>query len=232
MSNIFYDLADEIYTITSPSVPDILRQAVLTVWDITQQQKRSEWSLKGAMFTGVEAENGSKAGSKRRGVIRIVPLRLDGTRTLHEICSVETDLRPVNIPLCDDVSKTVMYNRKTEEHAHLDDVGDNQHHHCLQTLFRSQRIILLHSGDAGSLHKIHFIKTNLRPVNITGDIIILSDDASKTLIYHCKTDKRAYLDNVGIQHDRCCQVVFTPLTILVVRAGRPPSPASPHIPLA
>ncbi len=39
------------------------------------------------------------------------------------------------------------------------------------------------------------------------------------VIYNWKTDERAYFDDVrDIQHDHCLQVVFTPLTIIVVRA--------------
>ncbi|SJL17344.1 uncharacterized protein ARMOST_20894 [Armillaria ostoyae] len=173
--------------------------------------KCSEWLLKGAIFTGVklsadpESEPSVVASSSQS-----VLLHLDGHGILPEIRSIDTDLRPAIIALSDDVSKTVIYNWKTEEHAHLDDVGDNQHDHCLQTPFRSQRIILLHLGDTEPLHEICSIKINLCPVNITGDIIVLSDNASKTLVYNCKT-VRAYLDDVCIQHDRCLQVVFTPL---------------------
>ncbi|PBK61063.1 hypothetical protein ARMSODRAFT_1089922 [Armillaria solidipes] len=165
--------------------------------------------LVGAIFTGVKlnADPESEA-SMVVSLSQRVLLHLDNHGILHEIRSIDTDLRPAIIALSDDVSKTVIYNRKTEEHTHLDDVGDNQH---LQTPFRSQRIILSHLGDTGPLHEIRSMKINLCPVNITGEIIVLSDDASKTHIYNCKTDMRAYLDDVGIQHDRCLQVVFTPL---------------------
>ncbi|KAK0433878.1 hypothetical protein EV421DRAFT_1718159, partial [Armillaria borealis] len=54
---------------------------------------------------------------------------------------------------------------------------------------------------------------------VTRDIISLSDDVSKMLIYNWKTKERAYIDDVGdSQHDNCLEVVFTPSTILVVRA--------------
>ncbi|KAK0433849.1 hypothetical protein EV421DRAFT_1909760 [Armillaria borealis] len=90
----------------------------------------------------------------------------------------------------------------------------------------SQMIVLLHLDDNGTLHENRPLETDLCPV-----IIALSDDVSKMVIYSWTTEEPAHLDDVGIQHNRCLQVVFTPLTILVVRA-RPPSPASPHIPLA
>ncbi|SJL10793.1 uncharacterized protein ARMOST_14187 [Armillaria ostoyae] len=83
----------------------------------------------------------------------------------------------------------------------------------------SQRIVLLRLDDDGTLHEICSAETDLCPVNITGDVIALSDDVSKTMIYNWKTEERAYLDDVDdAQHDHCLQIVFTPPTILVVRA--------------
>ncbi|PBK61094.1 hypothetical protein ARMSODRAFT_1089932 [Armillaria solidipes] len=125
--------------------------SVLTIWDITRQQKCSEWSSKGAVFTGVKlnADPESEASVAVSLSQRIVLLRLDDG-ILHEIRSVETDLRPVNITgdviaLSDDadVSKTLIYNWKTDECAHLDDVGDNQHDHCLQVVFSPTTILVV-----------------------------------------------------------------------------------------
>ncbi|KAK0229436.1 hypothetical protein EDD85DRAFT_957181 [Armillaria nabsnona] len=39
------------------------------------------------------------------------------------------------IALDDDASETLISDWKTEEHAHLDDVGDTQHGYCLQVVF-------------------------------------------------------------------------------------------------
>ncbi|KAK0229427.1 hypothetical protein EDD85DRAFT_128528 [Armillaria nabsnona] len=74
-------------------------------------------------------------------------------------------------------------------------------------------------------------------VNITGDVIALSDDAYKTLIDNWKNNQRAYFDDVSdSQHNHWIQVVFNQTTILVVPA---PSitmyvapPTYPHTPLA
>ncbi|KAK0237338.1 hypothetical protein EDD85DRAFT_728926, partial [Armillaria nabsnona] len=71
----------------------------------------------------------------------------------------------------------------------------------------------------GILDEILSIKTDLRAVTLSGDVIVLDDDVSQTMIYNWNTNERAYLDDVGdTQHDHCLQVVFTPSTILVVRA--------------
>ncbi|PBK86041.1 hypothetical protein ARMGADRAFT_1169269 [Armillaria gallica] len=124
--------------------------SVLTIWDISRQQKCSEWSPKGAMFTGVKlnVDPESEAGVVVSLSQRIVLLRLDDDGTLHKIRSVETDLRPVNITgdviaLSDDVSKTVIYNWMTDEHAYLDDVDDAQHDHCLQVVFTPPTILVV-----------------------------------------------------------------------------------------
>ncbi|SJL17336.1 uncharacterized protein ARMOST_20886 [Armillaria ostoyae] len=76
----------------------------------------------------------------------------------------------------------------------------------------SQRIVLLHLDDNGSLHEIHSFDTDLCPVSLAGNIIALDGDASKMLIYNLKTDEHAYLDDIDDpQHDHCLQVIFTPL---------------------
>ncbi|PBK86153.1 hypothetical protein ARMGADRAFT_1169299 [Armillaria gallica] len=83
----------------------------------------------------------------------------------------------------------------------------------------SQRVVLLHLNDNGFLHIIHSFDTDLRPVGFSGYIIALDDDTSKTVIYNWKTEERASLDDVSdAQHVHCLQVVFTPSTILVLRA--------------
>ncbi|KAK0237325.1 hypothetical protein EDD85DRAFT_770504 [Armillaria nabsnona] len=126
--------------------------SVLTIWDVTRQRKRSEWSPKGAIFTGVKLNTDPESEA-----------------------SVAVSL--------------------------------------------SQRIVLLHLNDYGTLHEIHSVDTDLRPVTLSGDVIALDDDVSQTVIYNWKSEERAYLDDVrDTQHDHCLQVVFTPPTILVVRA--------------
>ncbi|PBK61064.1 hypothetical protein ARMSODRAFT_1025973 [Armillaria solidipes] len=60
---------------------------------------------------------------------------------------------------------------------------------------------------------------DLRPLSMTGDVMALDDDVSKTLIYNWRTAESADLDDVGdTQYDHYLQVIFTPPTILVVRA--------------
>ncbi|PBK86052.1 hypothetical protein ARMGADRAFT_1086815 [Armillaria gallica] len=143
MNGTLYNLADDvlIYTIAFLSVPDIL---------LRQQQKCSEWSPKGAIFTGVKlnADPESEAGVAVSLSQRIVLLCLDDDGTLHEIRSIDTDLRPVTlsgdvIALDDDVSQMLIYNWKTHEHAYLDDVGDTQHDHCLQVVFTPTAILIV-----------------------------------------------------------------------------------------
>ncbi|KAK0421762.1 hypothetical protein EV421DRAFT_1915386 [Armillaria borealis] len=83
----------------------------------------------------------------------------------------------------------------------------------------SQRIVLICLDDNGFLHEIRSVNTDLRPLSMTGDIMALDDDVSKTLIYNWRTAESADLGDVGdTQYDHCLQVTFTPPTILVVRA--------------
>ncbi|KAK0216390.1 hypothetical protein IW262DRAFT_1276639 [Armillaria fumosa] len=124
--------------------------SVLTIWDTSRQRKCSEWSPKGAIFTGVKlnTESESEASVAVSLSQKTVLLHLDDSGTLHEIRSIDTDLRPVTlsgdvIALDDDVSQTVMYNWKTDERAHLDDVGDNQHDYCLQVVFAPTTILVV-----------------------------------------------------------------------------------------
>ncbi|KAK0470226.1 uncharacterized protein EV420DRAFT_1258549 [Desarmillaria tabescens] len=130
--------------------------SVLTIWDITRGHKCSEWSPRGALFTGVKLNTDTESEAS-------IAVALDG----------------------------------------------------------SQRTALLQLDDDGTLHKIHMFDIDLRPVTLTGDIIALSDDFSKTLIYNWKTDERAYLDEGGdmqVTYDHCIQIIFTALNILVIRA--------------
>ncbi|KAK0237376.1 hypothetical protein EDD85DRAFT_953376 [Armillaria nabsnona] len=46
--------------------------------------------------------------------------------------------------------------------------------------------------DDGTLHEIRSVEIDLRPVNITGDVIAPSDEVSKTVIYNWKTDNRLH----------------------------------------
>lgn len=86
-------------------------------------------------------------------------------------------------------------------------------------VYRSQRSAHPHLHDNGSLHEICSIDTDVCPVNITGDVIALIDDASKMHIYNWKIDQGAYLDDTSdSEHDHYIQVVFTLTTILVVPA--------------
>ncbi|KAK0189346.1 hypothetical protein F5146DRAFT_981897 [Armillaria mellea] len=124
--------------------------SVLTIWDVSRQLKCSEWLPKGAIFTGVKlnADPGSEAAVAVSLSQRIVLLRLDDNGSLHEIRSVEAVLRPVSmtgdvIALSDDVSKTVIYNWRTDERAYLDDAGDAQHDHCLQVVVTPTTILVV-----------------------------------------------------------------------------------------
>ncbi|KAK0216411.1 hypothetical protein IW262DRAFT_1400068 [Armillaria fumosa] len=86
--------------------------------------------------------------------------------------------------------------------------------------FLLKRIALLRLDDNGTLHEIHGIDKNLRPVTLTGAIVALSDDISKIVIYNWKTDECAYLDDGGgLDRNRCLEVVFTPSTILVINVS-------------
>ncbi|PBK61089.1 hypothetical protein ARMSODRAFT_1025989 [Armillaria solidipes] len=149
MSSTFYNLADEFYTIAFLSVLDILLLcqgiwSVLTVCNITWQQKCSKWSRKCMIFTGVKlnADPESQASVVVSLSQMIVLLHLDNNGTLHENRPIKTDLCPVIIALSNDVSKMMIYSWKTEEHAHLDDVGI-QHNSCLQVVFTLLTILVV-----------------------------------------------------------------------------------------
>ncbi|PBK61061.1 hypothetical protein ARMSODRAFT_1025970 [Armillaria solidipes] len=75
------------------------------------------WSPKGAMFTGVKLN--ADPESEASVAVSLEPrFCLDEHGTMHEIRSIETDLRPVTlsgdvIVLSGDLSKTPIYNRST-----------------------------------------------------------------------------------------------------------------------
>ncbi|KAK0443451.1 uncharacterized protein EV420DRAFT_1649260 [Desarmillaria tabescens] len=69
----------------------------------------------------------------------------------------------------------------------------------------------------GGCTKIRSFDIDFRPVTLTGDIVALSDNFSKTLIYNWKNNEQAYLDEGGdMQYDHCIQIVFTSPNILVI----------------
>ncbi|KAK0189350.1 hypothetical protein F5146DRAFT_981902 [Armillaria mellea] len=124
--------------------------SVLTIWDTSAQRKCSEWSPKGAIFTRVKLNTKAECEASVAVSLsqRIVLLRLDDNGTLHDIGSIETGLRAVTlsgdvIALDDDVSRTLVYNWKTDERAHLNDVGDTQHDHCLQVVFTPTAMLVI-----------------------------------------------------------------------------------------
>ncbi|KAK0433871.1 hypothetical protein EV421DRAFT_1718140, partial [Armillaria borealis] len=83
----------------------------------------------------------------------------------------------------------------------------------------SQIIVLICLDDNGFLHEIRSVNTDLRPLSMIGNVMALGDDVSKTLIYNLRITESADLDDAGdTQYDHCLQVIFTPPTILVVRA--------------
>ncbi|SJL10799.1 uncharacterized protein ARMOST_14193 [Armillaria ostoyae] len=106
-------------------------------------------------------------------------------------------------------------------------------------LGRLQRLVLLRLDNDGNLYEIHSINTDLHPVNLTGDLMALSDDRSKTVINNWKTGAHANLDDLSNSRPNCCfQVVFAPCTILVVRMfsvhlyAIPPLLGETHTPIA
>ncbi|PBK86136.1 hypothetical protein ARMGADRAFT_1086890 [Armillaria gallica] len=101
--------------------------SVLTIWDIARGHKSSEWSPKRALLTEVKlnAEPWSEAGVAVLLSQRIVLLRLDDDRTLHEIHSVETDPRP----------------RRHLQDGDLQLEDDPQHSYCLQVIFTPPTIL-------------------------------------------------------------------------------------------
>ncbi|KAK0443418.1 uncharacterized protein EV420DRAFT_1649206 [Desarmillaria tabescens] len=104
--------------------------SVLTIWDIMHVHKYSEWSPRGALFTGVKLNTDTESEASITvaldGSQRIALLHLDNDGILHEICSFEIDLQPVTltgdiIALSDEFSTTLIYNWKTGERAYLDE---------------------------------------------------------------------------------------------------------------
>lgn len=67
------------------------------------------------------------------------------------------------------------------------------------------------------------ITTSLRPVSLEGDLLAIGDDIKETIVLNWRTQAHAALlhardDQEILQQDKCMQVVFTPQSVLVVRA--------------
>ncbi|KAK0237330.1 hypothetical protein EDD85DRAFT_1008477 [Armillaria nabsnona] len=112
----------------------------------TIQILKSETSFIRSPVSKIKFDPGQQH-SEHGDVIRIVLLHLDDNGTLDEICSIDTDLHAVNITgdiiaLNHDVSQTVIYNWKTDESSHLNDVGDSQHDHYLQVVFAPPTLVV------------------------------------------------------------------------------------------
>ncbi|SJL17319.1 uncharacterized protein ARMOST_20868 [Armillaria ostoyae] len=125
--------------------------SVLTIWDITRQQKCSEWSSNGAMLTGmtINEDPESEATVAVSSSQIIVLLHLDEAGTLHEVRSIDIDLRAVTltgdiIAFTDDISKMVIYNWKTDERAYLDEGGGSHHDRCSEVIFTPSTILVVH----------------------------------------------------------------------------------------
>ncbi|KAK0445680.1 uncharacterized protein EV420DRAFT_1276985 [Desarmillaria tabescens] len=126
--------------------------SVLTIWDIALGCKCSEWSLRGALFTGLKLNTDTESEASMAvaldGSQRIVLLHLDDGGKLREIHSFDSDLHPVTltgdiIALSDHISTTLIYNWKTDERAYLDEGGDMQYDHCIQIIFTAQTILII-----------------------------------------------------------------------------------------
>ncbi|KAK0433888.1 hypothetical protein EV421DRAFT_1842504 [Armillaria borealis] len=124
--------------------------SVLTIWDITRQQKCSEWSSNGAMLTGmtINADPESEASVAVSSSQIIVLLHLDKAGTLHELRSIDIDLRAITLTgdvmaLTDHISRTVIYNWKTDDRAYLDDGGRPGHDHCDQVVLTPSTILVV-----------------------------------------------------------------------------------------
>ncbi|KAK0433873.1 hypothetical protein EV421DRAFT_1909780 [Armillaria borealis] len=155
-----YRLASRWLTLRSPLIPKSETTFVgspgsglslpFGISPVTLQQKFSEWSLKGAMFTAVKlnADPESEASMAVSLELRFCTWMTMGF-CMKFVSSIPiSDLRPVTIngdviALDDGASKTLVYNWKTDKHAHLDDVGNTQHDHCLQVVFTPPIIDIL-----------------------------------------------------------------------------------------
>ncbi|KAK0433852.1 hypothetical protein EV421DRAFT_1741252 [Armillaria borealis] len=113
-------------------------QGNLVCPDISLQQKYSEWSPKGAIFTGVKLNADSDSEASVAVTLEFVLLRLDNHGILHEIRTMDTDLRPTTLS-----GDVIALDDNTGKCAHLDGVGDAQHDHCLQPVFISPTILVV-----------------------------------------------------------------------------------------
>ncbi|PBK86062.1 hypothetical protein ARMGADRAFT_1128146 [Armillaria gallica] len=111
----------------------------------TIQISKSETSFIGLHVSKIKFQQHSEHGDVI--VIENCAPALDDNGTLDEICSIDTDLHAVNITgdiiaVNHDVSQTVIYNWKTDESSHLNDVGDSQHDHYLQVVFTLPTLVV------------------------------------------------------------------------------------------
>ncbi|KAK0433887.1 hypothetical protein EV421DRAFT_1993963 [Armillaria borealis] len=77
----------------------------------------------------------------------------------YEIHTIDKNLRPVTltgdvIALTDSISKTVIYNWKTDGRAYLDDGGGSHHNRCFEVIFTPSTILVVRK---------HCIKLYTRP---------------------------------------------------------------------
>ncbi|KAK0445681.1 uncharacterized protein EV420DRAFT_1648396 [Desarmillaria tabescens] len=137
--------------------------SVLTIWDIARGHKSSEWSPRGALFTGVKLNTDTESETSMAVALDgIVLLHLDDDGRLHEIRSFDIDFRPVTltgdiVALSDNFSKTLIYNWKNNERAYLDEGGDMQYDHCIQIVFTSPTILVIHARSINLYFTIPFL---------------------------------------------------------------------------
>ncbi|KAK0229418.1 hypothetical protein EDD85DRAFT_128482 [Armillaria nabsnona] len=128
-------------------------------------------------------------------VIRFVPRRQQNwLLTLSEEYSALT--------ICD-ITHAHMCSEWSSKGATLTEIAinaDPESEASIAVLLFSIGIVLLNLDDNGTLHEIRTIDMNLRPVALTSDIMALTDDLLKTVIYNWKTNERAYLDEGGGSH--------------------------------
>ncbi|PBK61068.1 hypothetical protein ARMSODRAFT_1025975 [Armillaria solidipes] len=116
---------------------------LLTIRDIAQQQKCSEWFPKDAIFTQVRlnADPGSEAD------VTVADNRAPTSGQQQDPArNLFRRRRPTPgdvIGLSEDISKTLIHNWKTNERAYLDDVGDTRHDYRLQVVFTPPTIFVV-----------------------------------------------------------------------------------------
>ncbi|KAK0437088.1 uncharacterized protein EV420DRAFT_1652216 [Desarmillaria tabescens] len=115
------------------------------------KQKCSEWSPKGELFVGVtlnaDPESDVSVVVTLSRPQTIVLLHLDGNGSLRQIQDIDVGFRPVSmtgdiISFSDDVSKTLIYNWKTEERAYLEG-GDMPNYHCNHVVFAPNTVVVV-----------------------------------------------------------------------------------------